>query len=208
LDAPGRRTVAQRLEQFGPAVDRRLSAAFEAAGLPYPPEEVALLAFKDSKTLEVYARQTGQAWRFVKAYPVLAASGEPGPKLNEGDRQVPEGLYTIELLNPNSRFHVSLRLNYPNDFDRRMAQADGRTDLGGDIMIHGQASSVGCLAVGDEPAEDLFVLTALVGKERVRVLMSPTDFRKPDAVEPSSSLAWAEALYAEIRQALRDFSRP
>jgi hypothetical protein len=72
-------------------------------------------------------------------------------------------------------------------------------------MIHGSASSVGCLAVGDEPAEDLFVLAALVGKERVRVLISPTDFRAAEAVSPPGLPAWTQTLYAEIREALRDF---
>ena len=75
-------------------------------------------------------------------YPILAASGVLGPKLREGDKQVPEGIYGAEALNPNSKFHLSIRLNYPNTFDRRMAQSDGRTQLGGDIMIHeiGRAS--------------------------------------------------------------------
>ena len=68
-------------------------------------------------------------------YPIRAASGALGPKLREGDRQVPEGVYDIESLNPNSRFHVALRVGYPNAFDRQMAGREGRTALGGDIMI-------------------------------------------------------------------------
>ena len=199
-----RYSVADRLRPFGAGVERRLRPAFEAAGLPYPPGELALLAFKDSRTLEAYARHPDEGWRFVKAYPVLAASGEPGPKLREGDRQVPEGVYRVELLNPNSRFHVSLRLGYPNDFDRRMAQADGRTELGGDIMIHGNAVSIGCLAMGDEAAEDLFVLAALAGKERVTVIIGPTDFRSSSteaAMQPSS----LPSLYQKLRDELRAF---
>src|SRR5512138_207310 len=120
--ARGGYTVAERLEQFGSLVERRLRPSFEAAGAAYPPEELALLAFKDSRMLEVYAQVNGR-WRFVKSYRVLAASGQPGPKLREGDHQVPEGVYRVESLNPNSRFHLSVRLNYPNEFDRRMGQA-------------------------------------------------------------------------------------
>jgi len=201
-----RYSVEERVEQFASAVESRLAPSFHRARLPYPPQDVALLAFKDSNSLEVYAREVGREWRFVKRFAVLAASGAPGPKLKQGDRQVPEGLYSIELLNPNSRFHLSLRLNYPNDFDRRMARAEGRTDLGGDIMIHGGASSVGCLALGDAAAEDLFVLAALVGKERVRVLISATDFRAANSSAPSGGPTWAHALYADLRQALAEFN--
>jgi murein L,D-transpeptidase YafK len=200
-------SVAERVEQFGSRVERRLKPAFEAAGATYPPEEATLLAFKDSRTLEVYARNAGQPWRLIKAYPVLAASGAPGPKLKEGDHQVPEGVYRVESLNPNSRFHLSVRLNYPNEFDRRMAQADGRTNLGGDIMIHGNSVSIGCLAMGDEAAEDLFVLSALVGKERMKVLISPTDFRSSGALKPAAGPPWVDGLYAGLREELRQFPK-
>lgn len=200
-------SVAERMEQFSSSVEARLRPSFDAAGVRYPPAELALMAFKDSRALEVYARQAGASWRFVKAYRVIAASGQPGPKLREGDRQVPEGVYRVESLNPNSRFHLSVRLDYPNEFDRRMAQADGRTDLGGDIMIHGNSVSIGCLAMGDETAEDLFVLSALVGKERIKVLISPTDFRSADARGPISVLPWVKDLYATLQAELRQFRR-
>jgi hypothetical protein len=209
-------TVAERLEQFAADVERRLKPSFDTAGVKYPPAELAFIAFKDSKVMEVYARDvmgTGakdkkQAWHFIKAHPVLGASGTPGPKLMEGDRQVPEGVYRLELLNPNSRFHLSVRLSYPNDFDRRMAAAEGRTRLGGDIMIHGNSLSVGCLAIGDTAAEDVFVLSALVGKERVKVLISPTDFRSSGtAPEQIAGCAWVAELYETLREELRPFPK-
>src|SRR5436190_607476 len=78
------------------------------------------------------------AWRFVREYPVMAASGGRGPKLREGDGQVPEGMYTIDWLNPNSSYHLSMHVDYPNAFDRAHAADDGRTALGGAIMIHGR----------------------------------------------------------------------
>src|SRR5690606_651865 len=124
--------------QYGPRVARRLRPDFRAAGVVYPPHEVAYVAFKDSRRLEVHAKgAAGERWRFVKSYPILAASGGPGPKLAEGGRQVPEGIYRAEFLNANSRYHLSIRVSYPNAFDREMAARDGRTRLGGDIMIHG-----------------------------------------------------------------------
>lgn len=197
-------TVAERVEQYGARVARRLRTDFRAAGVTYPPREVAYVAFKDTRRLEVYANGAeGDPWRFVKAYPILGASGHPGPKLAEGDRQVPEGIYRAEFLNANSRFHLSIRLDYPNGFDRKMAESDGRTDLGGDIMIHGSSASIGCLAMGDRAAEDLFILSALVSKERTRIVVSPTDFRVPGSRAPRvTGPGWTESLYGELRREL------
>ena len=201
-------TVVQRVEQFGQDVATRLASAFAAAGVAYPPHEIAYLAFKDQRRLQVYARNAGdQPWRYVKQYDVLAASGVLGPKLAEGDRQVPEGIYKAELLNANSRFHLSIRLDYPNDFDRRMARHDQRSRLGGDIMIHGSSVSIGCLAMGDEAAEDLFILAARVSKERTRIVVSPTDFRAGTAALPRQRLPWIAELYDALRAELRQYPR-
>lgn len=202
-------TVEERLSQYGDEVEQRLRGDFEAVGLAYPPYELAYVAFKDVMQLEVYGRMgPEEAWRFVRRYPVLSASGKLGPKLVEGDRQVPEGVYGAEFLNANSRFHLSIRLDYPNAFDREMAKRDGRSRLGGDIMIHGSAVSVGCLAMGDEAAEDLFILAALVSKERLRVVVSPTDFRLPDRSSPVVGVSWAGELYDGIRAELGAFPLP
>jgi hypothetical protein len=200
-------TVAERLEQFGPGVEERLRPSFDAAGVRFPPAELAFVAFKDSKVLELYAKSGEEPWRFIREYPVLAASGVLGPKLKEGDLQVPEGVYRLDALNPNSKFHLSVRLDYPNEFDRRMAAAEGRTGLGGDIMIHGSAVSVGCLAIGNEAAEDVFVLSGLVGKERIKVIVSPTDFRSGPASDPVREPHWIRGLYETLRAELTHFQK-
>lgn len=192
----------------GAAVERRIRPSFEAAGLPYPPLDLVYLAFKDTRKLEVYARASSVAdFVHVLDYAVQGASGRLGPKLMEGDHQVPEGLYAAEFLNPNSRFHVSIKLGYPNAFDRKMGEADGRANLGGDIMIHGGSASVGCLAMGDEAAEDLFVLAALVTKRNLKIVVSPTDFRLEGAKAPELDLPWAKDLYAALRAELSRYSR-
>jgi hypothetical protein len=202
-------SVEDRVEQFGARVADRLQPAFAAAGLTYPPHDLALLAFKDTGTLQVYARDTDdRPWTFVKRYAVRAQSGRLGPKLIEGDGQVPEGLYSVALLNPNSRYHLSLRVSYPNDFDRQMAAADGRSALGGDIMIHGDRLSIGCLAMGNDAAEDLFVLAALAAAQPPQVIISPTDFRLGEPSTLPSEPAWASALYDSLRAALTQFPLP
>jgi hypothetical protein len=197
-----RRAVAARVDEYGPAARARLVPWFAAAGLAYPPHSVVLAVFKQDRQLQLYAADELQAPRFIRAYPVLGASGTLGPKLAEGDRQVPEGLYRIELLNPFSRHHLSLRLDYPNEFDRARAEEDGRSDLGGDIMIHGSSGSTGCIAIGDVAVEDLFVLAADVGMENVAVLVSPVDFRVADAPAALDSPSWVAQLYARLREAV------
>jgi hypothetical protein len=201
--AAGTYTVEDRLRQFGPAVRSRLAADFSRTGVPYPPRRVILVGLKRERMLEVWVSNAVGPWRWLRTYPILAASGKPGPKLRRGDLQVPEGLYRIESLNPNSRFHLALRANYPNAADRQRARTDGRTDLGGDIMIHGRAVSTGCLAMGDEAAEDLFVLTAETGIASLSVILSPVDFRVRDLPRDMPPLpAWTAELYREIRAAL------
>jgi murein L,D-transpeptidase YafK len=167
----------------------------------YPPERFVLAGFKEERELHLFAAEPSKPLTFIRRYPVLAASGNLGPKLEAGDRQVPEGVYRIESLNPNSRYHLSLRLNYPNEADRRRARQDGRQDLGDDIMIHGDAVSIGCLAMGDRVAEELFVLAADSQLEEARVILSPVDFRRrqlPQGFRPQPS--WAGDLYAELRK--------
>lgn len=195
------KTVEQRVAQFGAAVDRRLRPFFAAQGVSYPPERIVFVGIKKEKQLEVYAAGKNQALRLIRAYPILCASGKLGPKLREGDSQVPEGLYGIQLLNPNSLYHLSLRVNYPNEFDRTQAAKDGRTQLGGDIMIHGKDVSIGCLAMGDEAAEDLFVLAARTGIKHIQVILTPVDFRKETVTAAQLSLpSWVDALYGEIKR--------
>jgi hypothetical protein len=201
----GHGTVDDRLGQYGGRVRKRLKPRFAKVGIEYPPAKMVLVGIKDEKELEVWASDD-VAYRLVRTYRILGASGRLGPKLREGDCQVPEGLYSIESLNPNSKFHLSLRVNYPNARDRSQAKEENRTNLGGDIMIHGSRSSVGCLAMGDEAAEDLFILAAETGVENVLVILCPVDFRKKKMPKLSYSLpGWTDDLYERVRERLSAF---
>ena len=209
-ETPAKKTVADRVTEFGEVVRQRLEPKFRAAGLPYPPARVTLIGLKQERVLEVYAAAGDGAPRFVCSYPVLAASGGLGPKLREGDRQVPEGIYRVRELNPNSLFHLSIWLNYPNGHDRLRAATERRSKLGGEIMIHGKAASKGCLAMGDPAAEDLFVLTALTGIQNVNVILAPTDFRKEPAppLLPSGTPPWTGELHEQIKRELLPYHGP
>jgi len=199
----GKKTVAQRVRQYKDDVDVRLLPLFQKAGVAYPPKQMILVGLKSEKMLEVWASDGSSEYKHIQSYRILATSGKMGPKLREGDAQVPEGLYRIESLNPNSLYHLSLRLNYPNEFDREMAKLDGRGNIGSDIMIHGKDCSIGCLAMGDTAAEDLFILAALAGIENVSVIIAPLDFCTHQfPADVSSTPKWTPALYKEIESEL------
>lgn len=202
-------TIAERLEQYGLSARTRLSPYFKRTVIEYPPKELVFVGLKEEKTLQIYAKAGTNGFQLIRTYPILAASGVTGPKLREGDRQVPEGIYGIELLNPNSSYHLSLRVNYPNAFDRAQAAKEQRTKLGGDIMIHGKDKSIGCLAMGDEAAEDLFVLAADTGIEKIMVILSPVDFRAGKTVPEVAKLPpWTPQLYQEIKTRLAELPLP
>jgi hypothetical protein len=197
-------TLADALRRYGAGARARMRPSFTRVGVAYPPKSLALLVFKRERRLSVWAEDRGR-WRYLRAYPILAASGNAGPKLREGDYQVPEGLYRIAWLNPASSYHLSMKVDYPNAFDRQMAARDGRTRLGGDIFIHGKNLSIGCVAIGDPAIEELFTLVADTGAGKVRVVIAPNDMRARGAIAPLSPPLWIGKLYASIAAALRDF---
>ena len=101
---------------------------------------LSIFVFKNERKVELRAK----GWNAPRVYAMTGFSGVFGPKLKEGEGQIAEGVYGVEYLNPNSLFHLSLKVSCPNDFDRAMAKEDGRTESGGDIMIHGGRAKVGC----------------------------------------------------------------
>ena len=203
-------TLEERLALIAPAAAGRLKPYFVAAAVPYPPAAVTLVGLKSDRVLQLYAKSDAPdaAWKLIHSYPIRAASGHLGPKLAEGDKQVPEGVYGIDLLNPNSKFNVSMRVNYPNAFDRARAAEEHRKDLGGAIMIHGRASSIGCLAMGDPAAEELFTLVHDVGLTNVTVVLAPLDLRTQPRPAIDSAPAWLPDLYDRIEAALKPLPLP
>jgi len=127
--------------------------------------------FKREFELEVWMKRDGRFQRFV-TYPVCMWSGDLGPKLRQGDRQAPEGFYTVDStqLNPESKYHRSFNLGFPNAFD----QANGRT--GSLLMVHGDCRSIGCYAMTDPVIDEIWTLitSALgAGQKRFQVQVFP-----------------------------------
>ena len=198
--------IQEVIARYGTNTESQLIHYFNQAHLSYPPREVALLAFKQEREVQLWARLPDSKWKYVHTYPFTASSGRLGPKLKEHDRQIPEGIYHLTSFNPFSAMHLSMMIDYPNRFDRQHASQDGRSKLGGNIFIHGKAMSVGCLAVGDRAIEQLFYLTHQVGLEHVQVIIAPNDLRRTKPLtSPIAQPRWLHELYRNIHHALLAF---
>jgi murein L,D-transpeptidase YafK len=117
-------------------------------------DPILVRAYKKESELEVWKRGSNGKYALLKTYPICRWSGQLGPKTREGDRQVPEGFYTVTpaQMNPNSAYYLSFDTGYPNAFDRSF----GRN--GGDIMVHGACSSRGCFAMTDQNIAEIYAI--------------------------------------------------
>ncbi len=154
------------MEQTKPRVMRELALKNLELGLP-----LFIRIFKLSNELELWM-QKGNSFELFKTYPICSYSGYAGPKLKEGDWQSPEGFYTVsgEQMNPESRFHLSFNIGYPNTFDLFHART------GSAIMVHGDCISQGCFAMGNREIEEIYLLAHhafLQGQPRFAVHIFP-----------------------------------
>ena len=185
---PGEPRATAAAANVRPSLQRDLTAAGLKFGDP-----VFIRAFKEENQLELLVRNraTGK-FDLFRTYPIAAASGTLGPKLVEGDGQVPEGFYFVPpaAMNPASQFHLSFNMGFPNEYDR----AHQRT--GSAIMIHGNQVSIGCLAMTDEKIEEIYTLCAAAldgGQIYFRVHIFPfrmTATRMHDTVGNANEVFW------------------
>ncbi len=147
------RESVSRIDAVKGRTEAALSAEVTAAGHAWG-APVFIRIFKESDELEVWLAGDDGRYALFKTYPICTWSGALGPKLKEGDKQAPEGFYyvTREAMNPNSQFHLSFNLGFPNAYDR----AQGRT--GSFLMVHGNCVSVGCFAMTDDGIEEIYLL--------------------------------------------------
>lgn len=150
---------------------------FEEKKLAWPPQSLYIRSFKYDRQLEVWVKNDSkESFKLFKTYKVCMQSGTTGPKRMEGDYQIPEGFYYINEFNPNSKYHLSLGLNYPNASDRILSDS---LRPGGSIYIHGNCVSTGCIAISDVPIEELFVIASRVrasGQDFIPVHVFPVRY--------------------------------
>ena len=196
-----RKTVAMVTDELKERRERDFLAAFPDL---YQIKAVRLIAVKQTRKLEVWTRNDEEPrFRYRKTYDFTGFSGTLGPKLRAGDKQIPEGVYDIEGLNPNSAFHLSIRIGYPSDSDQKLALVDGRTDLGGDILIHGKSSTIGCIPIGDNNIEELFYLIAQVKPRQSHIVIMPVDFRRKEYRAYAGKTPVEKEIYGIIRREIR-----
>lgn len=201
-----KQTIESVVEKYISKVKASLKNDFEKNNLSLDDFEMGILAFKKEQLLEIYVRKNEtENWKLLKKYNFTAFSGEIGPKLNNGDNQIPEGIYQMEYLNPNSRFHLSIKVSYPNSFDLEKAKLDKRTDLGGDIMIHGKSATIGCIPVGDKNIEEIFILATKAKNKKFPIIIAPHDFRTNKTFPEIVGISWDNELYKKISDELNNF---
>jgi murein L,D-transpeptidase YafK len=147
---------------------------FTKVSAVFPPKQILLRVFKKQRILQLWAK--GKKNKMVKVYdyPICSASGGLGPKRKQGDEQVPEGFYYLDRFNPRSNFFLSLGLNYPNRADKKFSD---RRHPGGDIFIHGDCVSIGCVAITDSYIKEVYLAAVYAksqGQRRIPVHIFPT----------------------------------
>ena len=117
--------------------------------------DIYIRAFKSEEIVELWAKKkTEKKYSHITDYKICSSSGDLGPKRRQGDGQTPEGLYHIDRFNPWSSFYLSLGVNYPNQADLRVI---GNADPGGDIFIHGNCCTIGCIPITDDKIKELYI---------------------------------------------------
>jgi len=112
--------------------------------------------FKQEKVLEVWGKKKADSsFKLITTYSLCSTSGKPGPKRQQGDEQMPEGVYKISQFNPTSNFFLSMRIDYPNAADLKNCKT-GKP--GNDIFIHGNCVTIGCFPIGDEAIKELYIM--------------------------------------------------
>ena len=159
-------------------------------GISYPPKSIFIRVFKKDAGLEVWAKNKNtEPYKLLKTYRICVVSGDLGPKRREGDGQTPEGFYTISNFNPNSNYYLSLGVGYPNASDRLKSD---KHHPGGNIYIHGNCVSIGCMPIQDDGIKELYWLAVQAksaGEANIPVHIFP--FRMN-----SDNMKWATNKYS------------
>lgn len=186
-------------------IEDSLKAEFKERGLDWPAKYMYLRAFKAERQLEVWVKgDYAEAFQLFKVYKVCATSGTFGPKRKEGDKQIPEGFYYINEFNPNSNYHLALGLNYPNASDAILSDPQ---KPGGDIYIHGNCVTIGCLPITDSLIEQVYYMASVVkdqGQDFIPVHIYPLRYDNPKSQEQFTVRTKAKADVQEFAKSIRD----
>jgi murein L,D-transpeptidase YafK len=186
-------------------VEDSLKLEFKEKGLEWPIRYMFIRAFKLDRQLEVWVKSDyTEKFTLFKVYKVCATSGTVGPKRKEGDKQIPEGFYYINEFKPNSNYHLALGLNYPNAADA--VQSD-RNHPGGDIYIHGDCVTIGCLPITDSLIEQVYYMASVVkeqGQDFIPVHIYPMRYDNQQSAEQFVLRTKNKPEVQQFAQSIRD----
>ena len=166
-----------KILQVNSKLEDTLRKQFAEKKMQWPPAELYIRSFKYDRQLEVWIKDNKkEPFKLFKTYKVCMQSGSMGPKRMEGDYQVPEGFYYINEFNPNSNYHLSLGLNYPNASDKILSDS---LRPGSAIYIHGNCVSTGCIPINDQQIEEVYLMasyTKTAGQDFIPVHVFPVKY--------------------------------
>lgn len=162
--------------------------------------DLFICAFKQEQILEIWAKNRVETtFQKLVEYPFCRNSGTLGPKRKEGDRQIPEGFYHVNVFNPKSNFYLSLGINYPNKSDLKFADPQ---QPGSDIYIHGGCQTVGCIPLTNDKIKEVYLLAEMAkqsGQERIGVHIFPFKMTTKNMEKTSQKYPQHRAFWENIQ---------
>ena len=172
--------------------EKLIKELFSSKGIELSSANIFICAFKEEAQLELWAKSAKQEkYQLIKTYKICSSSGELGPKRKQGDGQVPEGFYEIDRFNPSSNFYLSLGVSYPNASDKILGS---KGNLGGDIFIHGNCVTIGCMPLTDDKIKEVYLIAVEAksnGQTKIPVHIFP--FRMNDENMKSYEKKYSDA---------------
>ena len=183
-ETTGIKNAPAKIVQVNSRLEDTLRKQFAEKKMQWPPRQLYIRSFKYDRQLEVWVKDNvKEPFRLFKTYKVCMQSGSMGPKRMEGDYQVPEGFYYINEFNPNSNYHLSLGLNYPNASDKILSDS---LRPGSAIYIHGNCVSTGCIPINDQQIEEVYLMasyTRTAGQDFIPVHVFPVKYNVRKSME-------------------------
>ena len=190
-------TVESRIADFEEKVKRKLD-------LKELPVQIRILVLKAEKQVELWGKFRNGQWKKFNYYPIFSLPEGTGPKRSRDEIKTPEGVYRIAELDPNSIFNLAIKLDYPSQEDKEIAQLEKRSpeSMETDFLLHGFGFSEKNISLPDEAMKELFYLISKAGLEHTELLIAPADFRKelPQLTEPD----WLKQRYEKMKQKMEE----
>ena len=170
--------------------------------------DIYIRVFKQEKTLELWAKsKNNKTYSHITDYKICSSSGELGPKRSQGDGQTPEGFYYINRFNPYSNYYLSLGLNYPNQADLKVI---GSGTPGGDIFIHGNCVTIGCVPITDDKIKELYLIAIEAkshGQDKIPVHVFPCKMTDDKMEELKKSYSNLNLFWESIKPLYNQFEK-